>query len=297
MLEVGMRLRWRFGAGLVALVAMTATALPVQAGEPLEYVALGDSAAAGPLIPNQDVNLLCLRSDRNYPAVAAKVLGARLTDVTCSGATTNDLASRRLGILPPQFDALTSGTGLVSVTIGANDSGLFTHALSCVNLLPEPIGTSCADRLTAGGNDVLAGTVDAWAPKFGAALDEIRRRAPNAKILVTGYGTYVRPNGCFPEQPVWARDANYLQGVMDRISLRAKEQATARGARFVDFAAVTVGHDICAAPEDRYLEGLVPAHAAAPLHPNAEGMAAFGNAIAAAASTPGVVRATRRSTP
>ncbi|GAA4030249.1 SGNH/GDSL hydrolase family protein [Allokutzneria multivorans] len=281
-----MRLSGRIWAGLLCVATAAAvTATPAQAREPLEYVALGDSAAAGPLIPNQDINLLCLRSTNNYPAIAAKSLGAKLTDVSCSGATTSDLTTRRFGVLAPQLDSLSATTGLVTVTIGANDSGLFTHALSCINLLPEPIGFSCADRLTAGGRDTVGEAVDAWAPKFAAALDEIRRRAPNAKVLVTGYGTYVRPNGCFPVQPVWSRDANYLQGVMNKISSKARENALARGMRFVDFAAVTVGHDICAAPKDRYLEGLVPTHIAAPLHPNAQGMAAFATAVVAATAS------------
>ncbi|MFC5103294.1 SGNH/GDSL hydrolase family protein [Kibdelosporangium philippinense] len=205
--------------------------------------------------------------------------GAELTDVTCSGAVTDDFAGSRFGILPPQFDALRPSTDLVSVTIGANDIGLFGAALSCINFLPEPAGVSCADRLGNGP----AKAVDAWTSEFSAALAEIRRRAPHATVLVTGYGTYVRPGGCYPRQPVWARDADYLQGVMNKVSAVAKAQATKNGARFVDFAAVTVGHDICADPADRYLEGLVPTAPAAPLHPNAQGMAAFGKAVTAAA--------------
>ncbi|WHT22907.1 SGNH/GDSL hydrolase family protein [Crossiella sp. CA-258035] len=275
-------MRGRFAAGL----AMTAAAMlmgPAAQADSLEYVAMGDSAAAGPLIPHQNINLLCLRSDRNYPAVAARELGASLRDVSCSGAVTADFAGKRFGFIPAQFDALRPSTDLVSVTIGANDSGLFQQALSCLNLLPEPAGLSCADRLTAGGKDQLAAAVDAWAPKFGAALDEIRKRAPKAKILVTGYGTYIRPEGCHPVQPVWAKDGRYLQSVMNRISAAARTQAQQRGATYVDFAAITVGHDICAAPAQRYLEGLIPTSPAAPLHPNARGMAAFGKAVAAAA--------------
>ncbi|MGV9877965.1 SGNH/GDSL hydrolase family protein [Streptomyces sp. NPDC003006] len=286
-----MRLRGRFGAGCAAVAAgaaLAAVTTPAQATEevprePLEYVAMGDSAAAGPLIPQQDINLLCLRSNRNYPAVAAKALGARLTDVSCSGATTKDFAGRRLGLLPPQFDALKKSTDLVSVTVGANDSGLFQQALDCLNFLPEPVGLSCADRLTAGGEDRLDEAVEKWAPTFGAALEEIKRRAPHARIIVTGYGTYIREGGCHPKQPVWARDGDYLQGVMNKISAVVRDQAKAHGARFVDVAALTVGHDICAAPKDRYLEGLVPAHPAAPLHPNEQGMAVYGDAVAAAA--------------
>ncbi|MCH0571648.1 SGNH/GDSL hydrolase family protein [Streptomyces sp. MUM 136J] len=264
-------------------MAATGAGAPAGAQDRLEYVALGDSAAAGPLIPTQDVNLLCLRSDRNYPAVVAEELNALLTDVSCSGAKTGDLAGRQFGILAPQFDALKPTTDLVSITIGANDSGLFQQALGCINLLPEPWGLSCADRLASGGRDVLAEAVDDWAPRFGAALDEIRRRAPHARIVVTGYGMYIRPGGCHPDQPVWARDGDYLQSVMNRISSTARKEATARGARFVDIAPLTVGHDICAAPEDRYLEGLIPTSVAAPLHPNAHGMAVMGAAVAEAA--------------
>lgn len=271
----------RVVAGLAVVAVLVAGTSAAQA-DTFDYVALGDSAAAGPLIPGQDPALWCLRSDRDYPRVAARLLGAQLTDVTCSGAKTDDLTGRQFGLVTPQLDALKPSTDLVSLTIGANDVGLFQTALSCVNLLPEPVGTSCEDRYTAGGTDRLAQAVDAWAPELGAALDEVERRSPNAKVLVTGYGTYIRPGGCYPRQPVWSRDGDYLQGVMDRISATARAEATKRGATFVDFAAVTAGHDICAAPADRYLEGLVPTTIAAPLHPNAAGMAAFGKAVAQA---------------
>ncbi|MFC6087741.1 SGNH/GDSL hydrolase family protein [Saccharothrix lopnurensis] len=273
-----MRLRERWAAGAAVLLSCLLVAPTGQAAEPLEYVALGDSAAAGPLVPVQDVNLLCLRSERNYPAVAARALRARLVDVTCSGATTDDLAGRRFGFLPPQFTALGPDTDLVSITIGANDVGMFQAALGCVNLLPDPYGRSCADH----GPD-LRGAVTAWEAEFGTALAEIRRRAPRARVLVTGYATYIRPGGCFPTQPVWARDADHLQGLLDAINAAARDQARRHGAAFVDLAAVSVGHDICAAPAARYLEGLIPTRPAAPLHPNAAGMAAFGEAVAAAA--------------
>jgi lysophospholipase L1-like esterase len=269
----------RIVAGL-ALVATLVAGTTAAHADTLEYVALGDSAAAGPLIPNQDPALWCLRSDRNYPQVAAKILGATLTDATCSGAETDHLQGRQFGFVTPQLNALEPSTDLVSLTIGANDIGLFQTALSCINFLPEPAGTSCYDRYHAGGEDQLAKAVDAWAPEFGAALDAIKKRSPQAKLLVSGYGTYIRPGGCYLTQPVWRRDGDYLQSVMNRISATAKAEATKRGARYVDFAAVSGGHDICAAPADRYLEGLIPTTIAAPLHPNAAGMQAFGAAVA-----------------
>src|SRR5690349_615175 len=145
----------RIVAGL-AVVAMLVAGTSTAQADTLDYVALGDSAAAGPLIPNQDPALWCLRSDRNYPQVAAEILGARLTDVTCSGAKTDDFAGRQFGFVAPQYDALKSTTDLVSITIGGNDVGLVQTALGCINLLPEPVGLSCRDRLTAGGDQVAA---------------------------------------------------------------------------------------------------------------------------------------------
>lgn len=242
---------------------------------------MGDSAAAGPLIPNQDPALWCLCSDQNYPQVAVRKFGARPVDVTCSRAKTDDFAGRQFGFVAPQYDALKPSTDLVPVTIGGNDVGLVQTALSCINLLPEPIGFSCKDRLTAGGDQVAAAIAE-WAPAFGAALDGIKRRAPHAKIIVTGYGTYIRPGGCRPVQPIWARDGDYLQASVDLLSATAKAEAVKRGATFVDLAAVSVGHDTCAAPADRFLEGLIPTSIAAPLHPNAAGMAAFGATVARA---------------
>lgn len=272
----------RIVAGL-AVVAMLVAGTSTAQADTLDYVALGDSAAAGPLIPNQDPALWCLRSsDNNYPRVAAKILNAQLTDVTCSGAKTTDFAQRQFGFVKPQYDALKSTTDLVSITIGGNDVGLVQTALGCVNLLPEPIGLSCKDRLTSGGDQVAA-AIARWAPEFGKALDEVKRRAPHAKILVTGYGTYIRPGGCYPVQPIWARDADYLQGSVNLLSATAKQEAEKRGATYVDLAAVSVGHDTCARPSERYLEGLIPTTIAAPLHPNAQGMAAFGATVARAA--------------
>ena len=71
-----------------------ATAGPATAATTGEYVALGDSAAAGPLIPPPDLSSPgCLRSLLDYPHIVAKRLGLPLKDVTCSGATTADMTS------------------------------------------------------------------------------------------------------------------------------------------------------------------------------------------------------------
>ncbi|MGW4481946.1 SGNH/GDSL hydrolase family protein [Rhodococcus triatomae] len=267
------------------LLAASAGGVAAEPAGPLDYVALGDSAAAGPLLPDQDLATAgCLRSHQNYPAVVAKAIGARLTDVTCSSARSSHIGavpqSTFAGTVPPQVDALGVDTDLVTVTIGANDVNLFTTALRCLNPLPEPTGTSCADSFTAGGVDQLRGLVDQAAPQWGATLDAIRAHAPNAEIVVVGYGTYTRPGGCPDRQPMWPRDADYLQHVMDSVNDAMAEQARSRAMTFVDIRPVTVGHDICADPASAHYAGAVPAESAAPLHPTALGMQAIGAHVA-----------------
>ncbi|MFC7342607.1 SGNH/GDSL hydrolase family protein [Saccharopolyspora griseoalba] len=270
----------RFSLAVASAIAVAALPVaPAQAADSFEYVAMGDSAAAGPLVPDPDPNLLCFRSTNNYPQVAAAELGADLTDVTCSGAETEDFAGRQHLVLPPQYDALSPSTDLVTVSIGGNDIDLVQAAVSCLNPLPEPIARSCADRFTAEG-DELADRVEALTPDIDAVLDEITARAPDARVVVVGYGTYIRPGGCYPAQPVLPRDADYLQSSVDKLSEMLAERAAAHGASFVDLRPVSEGHDVCAPKGEKYFEGFVPTAPAAPLHPNERGMAAFGRAVA-----------------
>lgn len=181
-----------------------------------------------------------------------------------------------------QLTILTEDTDVVSITIGGNDTGLVAAAVGCVNLLPKPFGSSCAARNTKDGVDTVKAGIDAWAPKFGTALNQIKQRAPHAEVFVVGYGNYIRPGGCFPTQPMWDVDATYIQGATDHLSAALGTTARQHGATFVDAYSLGIGHDVCAAPADRYIEGLIPAHIATPLHPNAEGSKAIGSALASA---------------
>src|SRR5215475_9734816 len=82
---------------LPRLLALTLAALALLCGWAAaqaradNYVALGDSYAAGPLIPNQLSPLGCLKSDHNYAHLATSTLGLTLADASCSGATTADM--------------------------------------------------------------------------------------------------------------------------------------------------------------------------------------------------------------
>ena len=266
---------------LAAITAGGLTAAPATAAEPIRYVALGDSSAAGPLIPNQ-INLPCTRSDRNWPHVVAAAIGADLTDVTCSGAKTTDLAGRQFGFVPPQYDALRSETELVTLAIGANDIDMGTVVPSCVSPLADPVRPTCEERFTRGGADQLAARIDATAPKVAAVLAEIHRRSPDAEVVVVGYLTYWRPGGCHPLDPIPPADADYLQATFDRLMDMLAEQAAAHDASYVDIRTPSAEHGLCAAPSQRWLEGLLPAAPTFPYHPNAAGMAGAGRVIAKA---------------
>ncbi|WP_072477156.1 SGNH/GDSL hydrolase family protein [Amycolatopsis australiensis] len=269
----------------IMVSALAVTTAGTAAADSGEYVALGDSAAAGPLILPPDLSSPgCLRSLADYPHVAAKSLGVPLDDVTCSGATTADMYApqqTQAGAVPPQLDALDASTRTVTVTIGGNDVGLVGAATSCINLLPG-INPDCVDRYTAGGHDQLAEKIAAFEPTWGALLDAIHAHAPNAAVFVAGYGTYLPPGGCWPIAPLTPRDADYIQGSIDKTNAALARQAAAHNARYVDIRTASIGHDVCKLPGVKWFESVVPTSVAAPMHPNADGMRGIGAAVAAA---------------
>ena len=112
-------------------VAGVVVAPAASAGEPLDYVALGDSysAASGVLPPDLTAPPQCLRSVSNYPHVIAATIGAQLTDVSCGGADTGDYVAEQYPGVAPQLDALAPDTQLVTMTIGGNDSGVFINSI------------------------------------------------------------------------------------------------------------------------------------------------------------------------
>lgn len=251
------------------------------------YVALGDSYTAGPLIPIQTgLPPGCQRSDSNYPSLVAKTLGVeKLTDVSCSGATTDDFSIPQtvpLGVNPPQFDALAADADLVSVGIGGNDIGFAGILQQCLARSPQqPLGAACRDFYTAGGTDQLAARIAATAPKIAAALAGVKQGAPHARRLLVGYPALLpdKGPGCFPVIPFSPGDVAYLRATEKRLNAMLAAQAMLAGADYIDTYTPTIGHDVCQPPGTKWIEGLVPTAPAAPFHPNALGMIADARAV------------------
>lgn len=267
-------------AAAAAALATVAVSTPAHATDPFDYVALGDSAAAGPLIPNQNPNLPCLRSTNNWAQSTAKAIGASLTDVSCAGAKTSDMAGHQFGYNTPQYDALRPDTDLVTITIGANDLDLGTFVPGCLRT-PPPFGISCKSiaYAGAGGKDPFVAKIAAMRTNVATVLDTIEDRSPDAEIVVVGYGRYYRAGGCYWTDPVWPGDADYIQSVFTRLNNTLRDLATERGFDYVDSEALFKGHDICAPASARWMEGLVPTTIAAPYHANRAGHDATAGAL------------------
>lgn len=282
-LSRGRQLPWLLALALAALVLYGAAAAGARAAN---YVALGDSYAAGPLIPNPVLPLGCLKSDHNYPHLAAPGIGLSLRDASCSGATTVDMTNPQNveidGPNPPQFNSLDASTTVVSLTIGGNDIGFSEVAESCITL--NPFSHPCLDKYDAGGVDQLKARIEATAPKVAAVLQGIHARSPSAKIYVVNYPAIFPETGfgCWPQMPIGFQDVPYLRSTEQRLDAMLATQAAANGATLVNWYNASIGHDACKSSSTRWVEPLVPGELAAPIHPNLAGMEGGASALLAA---------------
>ena len=250
------------------------------APEPVgRYVALGDSYAAGPLIPTTDLAGGCARSDHNYGHLLADALDVTdFVDVTCSGATTRDLTHVQHTFgdarIPPQMRAVTADTSLVTLTIGGNDLDLFsTLVRTCTQLRSsDPQGSPCARRLAAQGPD-LEGAVATISRNVAGVLRTIRRTAPDAKVLLVGYLRLVPDRGSCVGLPLAAGDYAEGRRISQGLDRALRKAARRTGTTFVDMHSASAGHDICA--RTPWVNGNVTVREKAlAYHPFASGMRA-----------------------
>jgi lysophospholipase L1-like esterase len=120
------------------------------------------------------------------------------------------------------------------------------------------------------------------APSIAEALDDIRQRAPRAKVLVVGYPDLFPDDGvgCTSSaMPLAAGDFAYLRDTEKKLNAMLASQASASGARYVDTYTPTVGHDMCKPAGERWIEPLAPVAPAAGAHPNAQGQQAMATAV------------------
>ena len=283
------RLRGR-AVALLTLALVVLTALAVAAPARANYVALGDSYAAGPLIPNPVLPLGCLKSSNNYPRLAAPSIEQPLRDATCSGAKTTHMTQPQNvdpdGPNPPQFNRLDVNTRAVSLTIGGNDIGFSEIAQNCITW--NPFSSPCRNRYIVNGVDTISQRINATAPLVDAVLDGIRARSPQARTFVVNYPAIFPEtgNGCWPQMPISFSDSPYLRSKQRELNQMLANQAAANGARLVNWYSASIGHDACKGSSTRWVEPLIPGNWAASIHPNRAGMQGGANALVAAYNSP-----------
>ncbi|MEV8097763.1 SGNH/GDSL hydrolase family protein, partial [Kitasatospora sp. NPDC085879] len=77
-------------------------------------------------------------------------------------------------------------------------------------------------------------------------------------------------------------DLAFLTEKQQQLNEMLRERAAAAGAAYVDTAAASAGHDMCAGEAGRWIEPALSAVGAAPLHPNARGERGMADAVLAA---------------
>jgi len=287
MRAIGARIRVVVAAAALAAVVWSVGAAAAQAAP--RYVALGDSFAAGPLIPLPIPPWGCLKSSNSYGQIVQRRLRfAEFRDPSCSGAETEDMTQAQ-GVSPrpnpPQFDSLSADTALVTLTIGGNDIGFSGIAEDCLTPAPSN-GSPCRDQYVQGGSDEISRRIAETAPKVAAVLGGVRARSPQARVLLVNYSALFRHEGelgCYPQMPVARGDIRWLREKQLELNAMLAQQAAGNGARLVDVYAASRGRSGCDLPGVRWVEPFIPANAAAPLHPNLLGMRAMADLVVAAA--------------
>lgn len=290
------------GAALTTL--LVGTPATAEGAPYAEYVALGDSwtadvviAGTAGSITTEYVPLGCAQATFNYPKRVAETLGIpEFFDASCGGATTEHFTEPQnvgLGTNPPQFSHLTPTTDLVTIGIGGNDAGLAGAVIGCFDItggylpvLPDPLGGSCQKEWTKDGVDLMSQRIKATRPKLVGAVEQVREVSPEADILLVNYLDGIHEPGCYPLQPASNADQVWIAERLRELNAMVADAAAATGAGLVDTYTPSIGHDACAAPTVRYVEGFLPLSLnqpaiAVPFHPNSAGAAAQADAVLA----------------
>ncbi len=262
---------------LMALVGALLFALPGAANAAgINYVSIGDSYTSAPGVLPYESNEAaekCGRSTKNYPHLVAAALNLTLTDVSCGGATTSDETEEQIpGVTPPQDDALSASTEVVTIGMGGNDGGLFGDLLEgCTQTdVYETHATKapCEEKY----EQFVTETFAADKPAQEAALVHIKELAPNAKVFVVGYPDITPKKGTCIAFPWKEGDLKWFRKGVQMVGNKSiKEAATAHGAIFVETFKKSEEHNACKPVGTRWIEPLVGSLTGVPVHPNATG--------------------------
>jgi lysophospholipase L1-like esterase len=212
--------------------AATVAAAPAVMASTVNYVALGDSYSSGLGAGNYiSSSGSCDRSTNAYSQQWANGHSpASFVFVACSGATTAD-------VLSSQVSSLSSGTTLVSITIGGNDAGFSSVMETCV----LSSTSSCVSAVNNAENFVattLPGRLD-------STLAAIRSHARNARVVVLDYPELYDLSKSSTCIGLSTTDRTKLNEAADRIDGAISAAAGRAGDPFADVRSQFSGHEIC----------------------------------------------------
>lgn len=277
-----MRKRSRCGPGLLAAAILALSGCTAAGAGPhstlsptARYVAMGSSFAAGagigPTKPGTPAR--CQRTALNYASLLAERLHLLLDDVTCGGATTAHVLGP-WNELPPQIDAVTAGTRLVTITIGGNDLGYVGGLMAggCRSLRPAG---PCPEAKVPSDADYIQ-----VERQLREIARQVRARAPQARLVFVQYLTLVPPQPC-AEAALPPEFAAAGRATGERLAAITARVAGETGALVLAADALSRQHSPCSA--EPWSIGMPPnldRSRGAPWHPTIAGHAAIAQALA-----------------
>jgi len=258
-------------ASIVAFALLCLAPSGALAAEGPSYVSLGDSYTSGPGIAPPAGVADCAQSAVNYPHLTAAALNLSLTDVSCAGATVWNMIEAQYADQPPQFDALSPSTEIVTLSIGGNDNNFYSSSVSICTFIDAEIlangGSPCKKHF----GHSLTDEIISDGALIGEAIHLIHVHSPSAKVFVVGYPNLLPKQGNCPASLPWTPgDYHFWDGLERKYNSVFKSRAKANGATYVDTYKGSVGHDICQPLGVRWMEPLYGGEGAG-LHPNALG--------------------------
>ena len=240
-----------------------------------EYVALGSSYAAGPGLGERvaDSPRLCRRTTGAYPELLAPMLGMRLVNNSCSGATAENVVRGGQFFLGPQVDVVGPDAKLVTITAGGNDVAFVGDMMALSGTLGwfgwfrssdiEPVEERDFDK----------------AKRFLVrSVETARERAPDAVVMLVTYPTVLPPEGTCAALRLDVEQADLFRRIEARLLAITREAAAESGAMLVDAGELSKDWHACSG--EPWIAGATGGEAA--FHPTPAGAQGVADAIAAA---------------
>ena len=132
--------------------------------------------------------------------------------------------------------------------------------------------------MRSGSKDVLLSALETTRTRVTALVAEVRKLAPDAKVVVVGYPQIVSPEHICAKLPLARGDYAYVEEVNLALTEALRSAAKANDATYVDVWAASKGHDICS--DDPWVNGSVTDQKrAAAYHPFANEQAAVAKLV------------------